>query len=115
MAESRIVRSLRRRHTITCGNYDRLVGERELERDTARRLAEYRADAIKRIEEQNKSIISKFEAHILVLLGDRDALTRTLEVCTRRLASPTADRDPYRAGWRGVNQEPLNMKAEPER
>jgi chromosome segregation ATPase len=42
--------------------------------------------------------------HILVLQGDRDRLTTALEVCTRRLASPYADKDPSRGGWRSANQ-----------
>lgn len=79
------------------------------ERDTARRLAEYRADALRRAEEQQKSIVAGYEAHILVLQGDRDALTRTIEVLSRRLTSTSSGlgtRDTYQ--WRAENySQPL--------
>jgi hypothetical protein len=42
--------------------------------------------------------------HILVLQGDRDRLTATIEILSRRLASPYADKDPIRGGWRWANQ-----------
>jgi len=41
--------------------------------------------------------------HLTVLKSDRDRLTVALEVCTRRLASPGADRDLTRGGWRAAN------------
>ena len=45
-----------------------------------------------------------YEAHTIVLQGDRDALTRVVEVLSRRLASPAADHDPSRGGWRSANK-----------
>lgn len=52
-----------------------------------------------------------------VLQGDRDRLTAALELCTRRLASPYAERQLARAGWRGANTvgaTPINEKARDE-
>jgi len=60
-------------------------------------------DRLHRAEETNTLLIQQATEHATVLQGDRDALTRALEVCTRRLASPMADRDPRRAGWRAAN------------
>lgn len=51
-------------------------------------------------EERNKDLLTRHQNHIAVLAGDRDVLTRALEVCSRRLSSPAADQDPTRAGWR---------------
>ena len=64
----------------------RMLEKQLMEAQLARESAE------RRVKEQ--------AAHIVVLQGDRDALTRTIEVLSRRLASPLADRDPVRAGWR---------------
>lgn len=61
----------------------------------ARRDAERAADS--RVLE-----IDQLRAHVL-LQGDRDALTRTIEVLARRLASPAADKDPSRGGWRSLS------------
>jgi len=78
-------------------------------------LTESLRHELARNTERTKDLIAQHEQHAMVLLGDRDALTRTIEVLSRRLASPAADRDPYRAGWRGanmaINEQPLNQKA----
>ena len=63
----------------------------------------------------NAFLQQRHNEHAAVLQGDRDVLTRALEVCTRRLASPIADKDPVRAGWRAANvlqTSALNEKAE---
>jgi chromosome segregation ATPase len=74
------------------------------------RQIEYLKSALDRAHEihneatkRHTAEIDQLRAHVLVLQGDRDALTRTLEVCTRRLSSPTADKDPSRGGWRSAN------------
>lgn len=58
--------------------------------------------------------LSGLSDHAIVLQGDRDRLTATIEVLSRRLASPYADKDRIRGGWRGANQamEPINLKSE---
>ena len=53
------------------------------------------------IEYQRRQAV---EAHNLVLQSDRDRLTATIEALSRRLASPTAERDASRAGWRAANR-----------
>lgn len=45
------------------------------------------------------------QEHNLVLQSDRDRLVAALEVLTRRFASPTAETDPTRAGWRARNRQ----------
>ena len=106
MAESRIVRVLRRQLKDAFANRQHQVREIEVSRDAA----QFAREALARTEERQKSIDASYEAHIAVLQGDRDALTRTIEVLSRRLASPQADRDPVRAGWR-AQQALSNMKA----
>jgi hypothetical protein len=50
-------------------------------------------------------------AHNQVLQSDRDRLTATIESLARRLASPTAERDASRAGWRAANRlTPQNLQ-----
>lgn len=44
-------------------------------------------------------------SQLAVLQSDRDRLTAALEVCTRRLASPAADQDATRAGWRYASEK----------
>lgn len=46
----------------------------------------------------------RLEDHILVLQSDRDRITAALEVCVRRLASPHAEANIARGGWRGANR-----------
>lgn len=46
--------------------------------------------------------LQKLHNHITVLQGDRDRLTAIVESLARRLASPSADYDPNRGGWRGA-------------
>jgi hypothetical protein len=71
-------------------------------------LRDYHAER-DRFDQQRRELI----AHKDVLLGDRDRLTATVEVLSRRLASPYADKDPVRGGWRGAQQatDPHNLKA----
>lgn len=45
------------------------------------------------------------EAHNLVLQSDRDRLTATIEALSRRLASPSAETDATRAGWRSASRQ----------
>lgn len=80
----------------------------ELERETA--YLQRQLDDAQRV---NALLISSTTAHQSVLLGDRDALTRALGVCTRRLTEPHADKDPSRAGWRAqqAQESPMNDKA----
>lgn len=113
MAESRIVRTLRRQLKDAFANRQHQVREIEVSRDGFRDAAQAAREALARAQEQEKSNSLGYEAHIAVLQGDRDALTRTIEVLSRRLASPQADRDPVRAGWRAQQamQSPLNEKA----
>lgn len=47
--------------------------------------------------------LDEVRAQLLVVQSDRDRLTAALETCTRRLASPTAEKDATRAGWRAAN------------
>jgi len=50
------------------------------------------------------------DAHIQVLLSDRDRLTAAIEILSRRLASPTADKHAHRAGWRAQNETPFPLR-----
>lgn len=96
-----------------------LEGRKALE-DARRRVAQFQTDLLNAQAERDEAIKTYREerdrrmregeqyaiqgkAREVVLLGDRDALTRALEVCTRRLASPTAEMDPSRGGWRSAN------------
>ena len=102
--ESATVRALRQAVIVVESTVIQLRGRiRDLEAQYAREC------------ESNKYLLTQHEQHAMVLQGDRDALTRTIEVLSRRLASPAADRNPYRAGWRGanmaINEQPLNEKA----
>jgi len=92
-----------------------LEGRKALEAAQARVLDLNRelASLTKRVQDQvqeNKEMREYYQQceadrrdREIVLLGDRDALTRALEVCARRLASPIADKDPSRGGWRAVS------------
>ena len=62
--------------------------------------AERRVDAWKAMAEQWEK---SFQDRLMVLQSDRDRLTATVEILARRLASPSADHDPARAGWRAAN------------
>lgn len=53
--------------------------------------------------QQGTHELQQARAHIQVLASDRDRLTATVEILSRRLASPAADSDPSRAGWRSTN------------
>jgi multidrug resistance efflux pump len=50
------------------------------------------------------------EAQIVVLQSDRDRLTATVEILSRRLASPAADRDVTRGGWRANGLSPSDFE-----
>lgn len=73
-------------------------GELILERDQAR--AEHAAYT-QQADAERANLLNQID----VLRSDRDRLTVALEVCTRRLASPGADSDPSRAGWRAANRQ----------
>lgn len=59
--------------------------------------------ALVRVEQEHAIRMQQAQDHIAVLQGDRDALTRTIEVLSRRLASPAADLNVTRAGYRYAN------------
>ena len=93
----------------------------EIERlETALKQAQWERDRtveVQRLsEERHKAELDQMQkdtlAHTAVILGDRDALTRALEVCTRRLASPQADKDFSRAGWRAQRTEAFINRGE---
>lgn len=102
MAESRIVRTLRRQIKDAYAHLKHQVREVEVSRDSFRDAAQIAREALARAQERRLSEGASYESHIAVLQGDRDALTRTIEVLSRRLASPGADKDPARAGWRAA-------------
>jgi predicted RNase H-like nuclease (RuvC/YqgF family) len=89
-------------------------------RRTAARLQEQVTEMKRDYEEERARFtreLSSLSDHAIVLQGDRDRLTATIEVLSRRLASPYADRDAIRGGWRGANAlhalDPINQyKAE---
>lgn len=57
-----------------------------------------------------EAVVRNLEARNLVLQSDRDRLTAALESCTRRLASPEAELDRTRAGWRASrDQAPIEQ------
>lgn len=58
-----------------------------------------------------KESAEKSGVHVVVLLSDRDRLTAALEVLTRRFASPHAEQDPSRAGWRASARVPKGAPA----
>lgn len=93
-----------RRRRITTGVRDLTNQLREAETKIATLADDLQAARLARraADDQNKQDIERQGAHIGVLQGDRDALTRTIEVLSRRLASPGADKDPARAGWRAM-------------
>lgn len=55
---------------------------------------------VRKVNRQNEIL----QDHGMVLQSDRDRLTCALEVACRRLASPSADQDWTRAGWRTSNR-----------
>ncbi len=63
-------------------------------------LLEDRDLDVRRLEKE----IGRCHDHLTVLQSDRDRLTCALEVACRRLASPTADQDYTRGGWRAANR-----------
>ncbi len=58
---------------------------------------------IEEINQENWQRHTSMSDQLAVLQSDRDRLTATVEVLSRRLASPTADKDARRAGWRHAN------------
>lgn len=52
-----------------------------------------------------ESRLQQQASQIAVLSSDRDRLTATVESLARRLASPTAETDRTRAGWRHANEQ----------
>lgn len=82
--------------TATRGALQQVEDRREDERQERQRL-----------ETELRTQQDLFRAREAVLLSDRDALTRALEIQSRRLASPAADRDVFRAGFRApISQAP---------
>jgi len=64
-------------------------------------------DKINEADRHTRELTAAYD-HTTVLQSDRDRLTVALEVCARRLASPAADRDVRRGGWRAANQARLH-------
>lgn len=110
MAKRKTIRELER--TITDLRLD--IGELTCTNEQLRWDLQQAEKRVQAADASTEKLRELGAAHQRVLLGDRDVLTRALEVCTRRLASPAADRDPVRAGWRALQAEssPINQKAE---
>lgn len=89
--------------------YTNTLGAQREAEDTAvalRTQVERLNEALERSEDVRRHAQEMDSAQISVLLGDRDRLTATVEILARRLASPSADRDATRAGWR-ANSAPV--------
>lgn len=81
-------------------------------------------DQLDRLQRQYDAIVSDTRVlherletqagQIEVLRSDRDRLTAAIEVMARRHASPAAESDPSRAGWRHA-QRPYLRSEEPKR
>lgn len=69
-----------------------------------RAVVDQRERDIKALREKQETELKAYRAQITVLLGDRDRLTATVEILSRRLMSPAAEHDVTRGGWRGANR-----------
>jgi hypothetical protein len=97
------VRELQRDHRDLQTEHDRRGREITTLTDQLTQASRQVADRdldIRRLETE----IGRCHDHLLVLQSDRDRLTCALEVACRRLASPTADQDYTRGGWRATNR-----------
>jgi chromosome segregation ATPase len=99
MAERNIVRTLRRQLKDA---YAAQADEVARLKDQITQLEGLLADTRKEVD-YTAGVMQRRQGLILVLQSDRDRLTATIEVLSRRLASPAADEDPTRAGWRAGN------------
>lgn len=70
------------------------------ERLAARREVGEVKREIETLTETYRKMTAERDAQIKVLQSDRDRLTTAVEVLSRRIVSPAAERDVTRAGWR---------------
>jgi chromosome segregation ATPase len=99
MADRNIVRTLRRQLKDA---RDARADEVARLNDQIMQLEGLLSDTRKEID-YTAGVMQRRQGLIMVLQSDRDRLTATVETLSRRLASPAADEDPTRAGWRAGN------------